>query len=119
MSKLLLIEDNVLLQETTRDLLEASNHQVFTVGNGREAREFMAAHSREIDLALLDLTLPDIGGDQLLAELARDYPGLKVVLCTGALPEDDLRRHPAVKGFLAKPFDFGELRRAVEQALAG
>lgn len=119
MSKLLLIEDNVLLQETTRDLLEAFDHQVFTAGNGREAREFMAVNSREIDLILLDLTLPDIGGDQLLAELARDYPGLKVVLCTGALPEDDLRHHPAVKGFLAKPFDFGELRRAVEQALTG
>lgn len=119
MSKLLLIEDNILLQETTRELLEAFDHQVYTAGSGKEAREIMAEHIHEIDLVLLDLTLPDIGGEELLTELAQTYPGLKVVLCTGALAEDDLRHHPAVKGFLAKPFDFGELRRAVEEALGG
>lgn len=119
MGKLLLVEDNVMLQETTRELLEVLEHQVFTAGSGQEAREIMAGHSREIDLVLLDLTLPDIGGDELLAEMVHDYAGLKVVLCTGALAEDNLRHHPAVKGFLAKPFDFGELRRVVEQALAG
>lgn len=117
MGKMLLVEDNILLQETTRELLEAFDHEVFTAGSGREAREIMTGHSQEIDLILLDLTLPDISGEDLLAELAQAYPGLKVVLCTGALAEDELRRHPAVKGFLSKPFDFRELRRAVEQAL--
>lgn len=119
MGKLLLIEDNILLQETTRELLEVFEHQVFTADSGRQARKVMAEHSQEIDLILLDLTLPDISGEELLIELARTYPGLKVVLCTGSLADDELRQHPAVKGFLAKPFDFGELRRAVEKALAG
>lgn len=118
MAKLLLIEDNILLQETTRELLEAFDHQVFTASNGREAREIMAGHSQEINLILLDLSLPDIGGEELLAELAQAYPGLKVVLCTGALAGEELLQHPAVKGFLAKPFDFSELRRVVEIALA-
>lgn len=119
MGKLLLIEDNIMLQETTRELLEAFDHQVFTAGSGREAREIMAGHSQDIDLALLDLSLPDVGGEQLLAELAKVYPDLKVLLCTGSMADDELRLHPSVKGFLAKPFDFGELRRAVEKALAG
>ncbi|NTV12611.1 MAG: response regulator [Desulfobulbaceae bacterium] len=118
MGKLLLVEDNILLQETTKELLEAFEHQVFTASNGQEAREVMVEHSQEIDLILLDLTLPDISGDRLLAELARDYPGAKVVLCTGSLVDDHLRQHPAVKGFLAKPFDLGELRKTVEQAMA-
>ena len=119
MGKLLLVEDNILLQETTRELLEAFEHQVVTAGNGQEAREVMAGNSREIDLVILDLTLPDISGEKLLAELARDYPGVKVVLCTGSLVDNHLRQHPAVKGFLAKPFDLGELRNTVEQALVG
>jgi CheY-like chemotaxis protein len=119
MGKLLLIEDNIMLQETTRELLEAFNHVVFTAGSGREAREIMVGHSQEIDLLLLDLSLPDISGEELLGELAQAYPGLKVVLCTGSLADDELRQHPAVKGFLAKPFDFRELQRTVEQALAG
>jgi len=118
MGKLLLIEDNLMLQETTRELLEALNYEVVTAGSGHDAREIMLGRSQEFDLVLLDLTLPDIGGKALLTELARAYPGLKVVLCTGSLADDELRRHPAVKGFLAKPFDFSELRRSVEQALA-
>lgn len=119
MAKLLLIEDNLLLQETTRELLEAFDHQVYTAGSGKNALEVMGEHGPEIDLALLDLSLPDISGEGLLAELLRLYPGLKVVLCTGSLVDDHLRQHPAVKGFLAKPFDFGELRSTVELALAG
>jgi len=118
MGKLLLVEDNILLQETTRELLEAFDHQVYTAASGREARELMAGHAKEIDLVMLDLTLPDISGEMLLAELTLDYPGIKVVLCTGSLVDDVLRQHPAVKGFLAKPFDLGELRRTVELALA-
>lgn len=119
MNTILLVEDNILLQETTKELLEAFDHRVHTAGSGREAREFMAAHSQEIDLLMLDLSLPDIAGEALLAELAGNYPGIKVVLCTGSMVDNGLRSHPAVKGFLAKPFDLGELRRAVDQALAG
>lgn len=119
MGKLLLVEDNILLQETTKDLLEAFAYQVYTAASGREARAVMADHSREIDLVMLDLSLPDISGEKLLVELARDYPGIKVVLCTGSLVDDHLRQHPAVKGFLAKPFDLGELRSTIELALAG
>lgn len=119
MGNLLLVEDNIMLQETTKELLEALDHRVFTAGSGHEARAVMAGHSQEIDLVLLDLSLPDIGGEELLAELARDYGGLKVVLCTGSLADDELRHHPAVKGFLSKPFDLGELSRAVVQALTG
>jgi CheY-like chemotaxis protein len=118
MGKLLLIEDNILLQETTRELLETLNHQVYTAGSGGEAREVMAAHGREIELVLLDLSLPDIPGGELLEELAGSHAGLKVVLCTGSMVDDELRRHPAVHGFLGKPFDFGELRRCVDRALA-
>lgn len=118
MAKLLLIEDNILLQETTKELLEAFDHEVFTADSGRDARAIMAARGREIDLVILDLSLPDIGGEALLEELARDYPGLKVLPCTGSMADGNLRQHPAVRGFLAKPFDLSELRLAVESALA-
>jgi len=119
MGKLLLVEDNILLQETTRELLEAFGHQVLTAGNGKDALDIMVGHFSEIDLVILDLTLPDIGGEILLGLLARDFTGVKVVLCTGSLVDDHLQQHQAVKGFLAKPFDLGELRRTVDLALAG
>jgi len=119
MSKLLLIEDNILLLETTRELLETLGHRVFTAANGRQARDLMASHGAEIELVLLDLTLPDVGGKELLWELAGKYANLKVVLCTGSLDDDNLRHHPAVSGYLAKPFELRELQKAIAQALTG
>jgi len=118
MSKLLLIEDNILLLETTRELLEALGHEVFTAASGRQAREMMAEHGAEIELILLDLTLPDIDGEELLRELAGKFADLKVVLCTGSQTSETLRRHPAVRGYLAKPFELRELQKAIDEALA-
>lgn len=117
MAKLLLIEDNILLLETTKELLEALEHQVYPAANGLEAREMMASHGAEIDLVLLDLSLPDVDGGELLRELAASFSGLRVVLCTGSLTDEALRRHPAVHGYLAKPFDLRELKQAVNRAL--
>jgi CheY-like chemotaxis protein len=117
MSKLLLIEDNILLLETTRELLEAIDHQVFMAANGQQARDMMASHWTEIELVLLDLTLPDVDGGELLLELADKYANLKVVLCTGSSNDENLRRHPAVRGYLAKPFELRELQKAITQAL--
>ncbi len=117
MSKLLLIEDNILLLETTRELLETLDHQVFMAANGQQAREIMASHGAEIELVLLDLTLPDIDGGELLRELADKFANLKVVLCTGSLNDENLRRHPAVRGYLAKPFELRDLQKVITQTL--
>ena len=117
MSKLLLVEDNILLLETTRELLEVLGHQVFPAANGQQARAAMAAHGSEIELVLLDLSLPDVGGEELLGELAASNANLKVVLCTGVLADDGLRRHPAVRGYLTKPFDLRELQETISQVL--
>jgi hypothetical protein len=118
MSKLLLVEDNIMLLETTKELLEAQDYQVYTAASGLEARKAMAAHGAEIDLVLLDLSLPDVDGEALLGELAASFSNLKVVLCTGTLPDENLRRHPAVRGYLGKPFDLRELRETITKALA-
>ncbi len=119
MATLLLIEDNQMLLETTTELLEALGHQVLGAANGREAREIMAARGREIELLLLDLSLPDVAGEELLRELAERYAGLRVVICTGDLGAAELQQqYPAVRGFLAKPFDLRNLQDAIAKALA-
>jgi len=117
MSKLLLVEDNILLLETTRELLEVLGHQVFTAENGSQARALMAEHGSEIELILLDLSLPDVSGEELLAELSANYANLRIILCTGSLTDENLLNHPAVRGYLAKPFELRYLQETISQAL--
>ncbi len=120
MSTILLVEDEILILETTRELLELLDYQVFVAGNGAKALEILAERQGQVDLVLLDLSLPDMNGNQLLPILAADYPDLKIVICSGALPDElDFKNQPTVKGILNKPFELTELRNVVSQSISG
>jgi len=120
MSTILLVEDEVLILDTTKELLEMLDHRVYAVNSGGSALSTLAEHNGEVDLVLLDLSLQDMDGRQLLPELTEKYPELKIVICSGSLPDElDFESQPAVKGVLNKPFELKELRDIVQQAING
>ncbi|MCK4839783.1 MAG: response regulator [Desulfobulbaceae bacterium] len=119
MSTILLVEDEILILDTTRELLKVLNHQVFTAATGAMALEVLAERKGQIDLVLLDLSLPDMNGYQLIPTLAEKYPELKIIICSGALPDElDFKDLPIVKGILNKPFEFRELREIVSNTVS-
>ena len=118
MSTILLVEDEILILDTTRELLELLDHQVFAASSGARALEILAERKGQVDLVLLDLSLPDIDGNQLLPGLAAKYPDLKIVICSGALPDElDFESQSAVKGILNKPFELNALREIVSKVV--
>ena len=118
MSKILLVEDEVLILDTTKELLELVGHQVFAATTGSGMLGVLADQNGEIDLVILDLTLPDMNGLDILPKLTADYPSLKVIVCSGALPDElEFGDHPIVKAVLNKPFELSELRGSIERAL--
>jgi len=120
MSTILLVEDEIMILDTTRELLELLDHQVFAVGSGAKALELLAERKGQVDLVLLDLSLPDMNGHQLLTIFAADYPNLRIVICSGALPDElDFKNQPTVKGILNKPFELSELRNIVSKSING
>jgi CheY-like chemotaxis protein len=118
MSIILLVEDEAMILETTSELLELLGHQVFPANNGGRALAILAERQGRVDLVLLDLSLPDMSGYQLLAELAGKYPDLKIVVCSGALPDElDFANQPIVIGLLHKPFELSALRDIVDKVI--
>ena len=118
MGKILLVEDEILILDTTKELLELVGHQVFPVTTGREMLGVLADQNGKIDLILLDLSLPDMDGRDLLPKLSADYPSIKVIVCSGALPDElDFEDQPIVKSVLNKPFELRELRESIDRAL--
>jgi len=84
------------------------------------ALETLVEHRGEINLVMLDLSMPDMSGDQLLPKLAALYPDLNIVIFSGALPDElDFEDQPTVKGILNKPFDLGELRDIIRKSASG
>jgi hypothetical protein len=120
MSTILLVEDDILIMDTTRELLELLGHRVFVAGSGSRALESLAERNGQVDMVLLDLSLPDMDGSQLLPKLATKYPDLKIVICSGALPDElDFKDQATVKGILNKPFELSALREIVDRVASG
>jgi two-component system, cell cycle sensor histidine kinase and response regulator CckA len=120
LATILLIDDDEMVRSVTRELLELSGYEVLSAETGNEALALAGDPAARIDLILLDLSLPDTDGLQLLPQLAAARPGLKVVVCTGSFYDDPskLGVHHAIKGVLQKPFDLPTLQKQVRDALA-
>ncbi|MEN8185281.1 MAG: response regulator, partial [Myxococcota bacterium] len=86
----------------------------------REALKRVADGSR-IDVVLLDVLMPDLGGEEVLRSLRRDRPEIPVILATGFGDETTLRHFSehGVVGLLRKPYEAETLIDRVRCALEG
>jgi len=112
MATILVIEDERTVLEITTKLLEILGHRCLAARTGREALD-IAAHTPDIDLVLLDRTLPDMDGMEVVKAANFTAP---VILCSGDTTDvDDIRHHFAA--ILTKPYTVGELQAVLVQHL--
>ncbi|MDD2308644.1 MAG: response regulator [Desulfuromonadaceae bacterium] len=115
----LLVDDEEILRDVGRELLEDLGYTVYLAENGVQALDVFAAHRGEISLVMLDMNMPEMGGKDAFLLLREQDPELKVLFCSGFSREgtgDELVGMGA-SGFIQKPYNRGELSRAVAEAL--
>ncbi len=117
-AKLLIVEDNADLCHTLADVFRKGGHKVLTALSGADAKKILK--SEIIDLALLDLRLPDMLGIKVL-EFAKEVdPDIMVIMMT-ALANDPRPAVEAMKvgafDYLTKPFELDEVKLVVAKAL--
>ena len=118
MARVLVAEDEATVREFVARALGLAGHHVTAVVDGGEALE--ALDKAAYDLLLTDIVMPVMDGIALALRVARDYPGLPVLLMSG-YPKERQRAHNIdvlVHDVLAKPFTLDELQKAVAKALA-
>jgi diguanylate cyclase (GGDEF)-like protein/PAS domain S-box-containing protein len=107
-SPLLIVDDNQLSREVFRRSLEGSGYNVVTADNGREALDRIAA--RLPALVLLDVTMPEMDGLEVLQAIRRSYSAvqLPVIMVTGLAASPDVVRalELGASDYLTKPIDF-------------
>jgi DNA-binding NarL/FixJ family response regulator len=91
--KILVVDDHALLREALRGALKElqSDADIFEASDSREAMEFVAQHA-DLDLVLLDLSLPDRDGFAVLAELRQRFPAVTVVVISALQDRDNVVR---------------------------
>jgi two-component system cell cycle sensor histidine kinase/response regulator CckA len=116
---ILLIEDEDMVRDVTKRILERSGYTVITAANGKEALNLYEEKRDKISLVILDLIMPEMGGKQCLEELHRIDPDLKI-LATSGYPLDGPTKdaiESATSGFVGKPYSIKEILRAVSDVL--
>ncbi|HHN75237.1 MAG TPA: PAS domain-containing hybrid sensor histidine kinase/response regulator, partial [Acidobacteria bacterium] len=110
---ILVAEDDPLVSTLMTDILEAAGHRVLCARDGRQALEVFDEHAETVDLAILDLVMPHLGGPEVLEKMRERRPGLAGILVTGYAPStnDDS------EWILNKPFTAERLREAVRLGL--
>jgi CheY-like chemotaxis protein len=116
---LLVIEDEASVREIARDMLSDLGYTVAVASDGKTGVDAFRARQGSIDLILLDMNMPLMGGRRAFEELKKINPGIRIVILTGygkgviepsSFPGE-------VNGFVQKPFQLEELAVKVRQAL--
>lgn len=117
--RMLIVDDEADLREFCHDVLSDLCKELFLASDGSEGIELLRAHGTDIDLVLLDLTMPRMSGIECFREMRRIVSDLRVIVTSGynvRTGAADLLREGAI-GFLPKPYNVQTLLRAVEAAM--
>ena len=117
MHKILLIEDDFMIAESTQTLLKLHQFEVIWVNNGLDGLKQLQQSSCE--LVLLDLGLPMMDGMQVLKKIRQSYPHLPVLIISA---RDELQHrvdglNQGADDYLIKPYEFDELLARIQALL--
>ncbi|MEK8090726.1 hybrid sensor histidine kinase/response regulator [Thermithiobacillus plumbiphilus] len=113
------VDDEEILRSLGQRILERLGYQVILAADGVEAVRIFGERASEIDLVIMDLSMPRMGGEDAYREISRIRPDVKVILCSGydestavgKLGSDNL------VGLIQKPFEMKTFSQAVHAAL--
>jgi len=116
---ILLVDDEEMIINLARAILESSGHRVLEARDGEQAVQVFQQDRERIDLVLLDLTMPRKSGRDTLAELRRLAPQVPVLLSSGfpLLGGDAELSTLGARGFIQKPYNPLELTHTVRGIL--
>ena len=99
-------------------MLRKKGFEVLEAANGSAAIDLLRANGGNIDLILLDMTIPGAPSSEVVAEAGKVRPDIKVVL-TSAYSQEiaGAMNAPQISGFIRKPFQLGDLVKKLQNTL--
>lgn len=116
----LVVDDEETIRSVAKKMLTRAGFSVITAADGKEGVDILRDKPDEIDVALLDMTMPRMDGVTALMEMKRIRPGLKVVLSSGYTEQDAASRFAGkgIVSFIQKPYTSDMLLEKIGEALA-
>lgn len=117
---IMVVDDEFVLRSITESILSDLGYNVTTADNGQSAVEIFKKEYKKIDVVLMDVVMPMMGGLDALKEFIKIDPSVVVYLITGNvenLKTGDIKTRGA-SGILQKPLTIPDLSRVVSEGIA-
>lgn len=116
---ILLVDDEAMIIDVGKNMLKELGYEVLVARSGPQALEVYEAHRENIELIILDMIMPDMGGGETFDQLKAIDAGSKVLLSSGYSIDSDAKKilDRGCDGFMQKPFDMKELSTKIRDIL--
>lgn len=117
--RILIVDDEESIATVCKGLLETLGYEAVTARSGKEALEIYCADMGVIDLVILDMIMPDMGGEQTFEALKAADPDVKVILSSGYSMNSQATRimDQGCSAFIQKPFDIHNLSLKIREVI--
>jgi DNA-binding response OmpR family regulator len=115
---ILIAEDEVMVRNLVRHILEAEGHEILAAADGHEALELSRKYDGTIDLLITDVKMPYMDGFVLVEKLLKERPNVRILIMSGHT-STELGGQQTAFPFLRKPFLPRVLRDKVREVLGG
>jgi PAS domain S-box-containing protein len=116
---ILVVDDELAINEITKNILESHNYRVLTATNGIEALSVYNQHQDEIQVVIIDMMMPQMAGNMTISALQIINPQIKIIAMSGIATIENLAKDSQAKGtkFLPKPFSPEELLTQIQELI--
>ena len=117
--KILFVDDEDMIINETSKLLETLGYSVLVATSGKEAINIYQENNEKIDLVILDIIMPEMGGGEVYDNLKRINPQIKVLLSSGYSIDSSATSimERGCNGFIQKPFNLIQLSEKVREVV--
>ena len=116
---ILVVDDEEFIRDLVVQVLGESGYTVITAPDGESGLKLYGEQQAQIDLVILDLIMPGMGGRRCLGELLKVDPQARVLIASGyALDGPTIEAIRAgARGHISKPYDIEEILRVIREVL--
>ncbi|MCP4577665.1 MAG: response regulator [Deltaproteobacteria bacterium] len=118
---ILFLDDEDMILEVAKEVLEHLGYKVLTAGSGKEAVKIFDDNKDQIDIVLLDMIMPDMSGGDVYDRMKDISPEVKALLSSGYSISGQATEimDRGCNGFIQKPFKMKELSQKLREILGG
>ncbi|HDS02444.1 MAG TPA: response regulator [Firmicutes bacterium] len=116
---ILLVDDETIIRETLKEIIEIHGYVVLTASDGEEAVEVYKKERSRIRLVIMDMLMPRLSGEEAFLKMKAVNPTVKVLLASGFKRDERILRtlEQGAAGFLQKPIDLNILFEMIRKIL--